>query len=91
MKDLPSIQWIKNDPKKHTWFTDGSVFLVALRTGKSGGPYTWDFDKVRINADENMSLTISECGCSYDAWSWEDFEYFALLEGSMPTEWPGVE
>lgn len=86
---LPEITWIRNDAQKHQWFQDGSVFLVALRTGKTGGPYTWDFDVVTLNADgESMSLDTRECRCSYSNWSWSDFEYFHLIEGVMPTERP---
>jgi hypothetical protein len=87
--DLPEIKWIKNDPKKHQWFYDGSVFLVALRTGKTGGPYKWDFETVTVSADgESMSFNQRECGCDYSSWSWEDFEYFHVLEGQEPTTKP---
>ena len=80
----PDIKWIKNDPEKHKYFTDGSKFLVAILVGPNGGPYTFDFDVVETNADgEGMDLTYSS-GEPYDAWLWDDFEYFVLLRGEMP-------
>lgn len=84
---LPAIKWVKNTPKYHSaMFQDQSVFLVALKTGKTGGPYTWSFDTVKTNCDgEGMTLETPECGCAYSAWSWDDFEYFALIDGEMPT------
>lgn len=81
----PSIDWVRNDPEQHQLFSDGSIFLVALQTGKSGGPYTWDFDVVKANCDEDGMTLVDREGNSYDAWSWDDFEFFKLLEGDMPT------
>ena len=80
----PDIKWVKNNPEKHKYFTDGSEFLVALQVSSNGGPYTWDFDVVQVNCDgEGMDLTYRG-GEPYDAWLWDDFEYFALLDGEMP-------
>ena len=87
--EMPQIKWIKNDPGKHKWFSDGSRFLVALRVGKNGGPYHWEYAVVITDCDgEGMQLR-SGCddGCYYSDWTWLDFEYFALLEGSIPTDW----
>lgn len=87
MSELPQINWVKNDPKLYNTFTDGSVFLVALRVmnGFLGKEY-WQFDVVEFDCDgDGASLYYrgkSEC---YDSWVWDDFEYFMLLEGRMPT------
>ena len=83
----PTMNWVKNDPKKHQWFEDGSEFLVALRV-TSKGRARWEFDVVRVNCDgEGMSLEYRE-GESYSSWSWSNFEWFMLLDGTMPTERP---
>ncbi len=85
--ELPVINWIKNDPKEHQLFTDGSVFLVALRVGKNGGPYNWEMDVVAVDCDgEGMNLKSRDCGCFYDGWIWSDIEYFALIEGYLPSK-----
>lgn len=86
MLEMPGINWIKNTPEyQKATFSDGSVFLVALQLGPEGGPYKWDFDVVQVSCDgEWMVLNTRECSCSYSAWSWDDFEYFALLDGEMP-------
>lgn len=89
MGNKPSITWAENTEEFHNaLFSDGSIFLVALQVGKLGGPYKWDFDVVKANCDgEGMVLEDRE-GNPYDAWQWDDFEYFALLEGEMPTARP---
>jgi hypothetical protein len=86
VENEPNINWIKNDPDKHKFFTDGSVFLVALQVRNIKNKTTqWEFDVVRTDCDgEGMHLT-QKCGCSYDDWSWDDFEYFKLLDGNLPT------
>lgn len=93
MSEFPSINWTKNEKNKYKTFWDGSVFLVALRV-KNNATQTqkWEFDKVRFNCDgEDASLEIGDSGEPYDAWTWEDFEYFALLEGDMPGTEPPRE
>lgn len=81
----PHIDWVKNDKEKHQFFTDGSRFLVALQVGRQGGPYEWEFAIVVTNCDgEGMTLQWPE-GEYYSDWNWEDFEWFKLLEGEMPT------
>jgi len=88
----PKIKWIKNDPKKYSYFQEGSVFLVALQTGKTGGLYGWDFDVVEFDSDEDgASLWYRGKEAIYDSWVWSDFEYFMLLEGEMPTSSPSEE
>lgn len=90
--EVPKIEWVKNDPKLHQWFSDGSVFLVALQTGKNGGPYKWDFDVVEVNCDgDGMFLQYPHGGEAYSDWEWTDFEYFQLMEGEMPTARPSEE
>jgi hypothetical protein len=45
----------------------------------------WEFDVVETDCDgERMTLRYRD-GESYDAWVFDDFEFFALLEGEMPT------
>lgn len=89
LEETPHIKWIKNDPKKHAWFQDGSVFLVALRTRIKNGPLTWKYETIRVDCDgDDFTLLTNECHCTYDSWQWRDFEYFALLEGEVPTERP---
>lgn len=81
----PQIDWIKNDPAKYTWFEDGSRFLVALvvRNEKTKTEL-WDFDVVVTDCTgDGMSLKTVE-GESYSSWDWSDFEYFHLIEGTMP-------
>lgn len=84
--ELPSINWIKNDPLKFNSFSDGSVFLVAYKVRIDGDPPVWAFDVVEVGCDdERMNLYFRDKVESYDGWDWECFEYFALLEGDMPT------
>lgn len=85
---IPAITWIKNDPEKFNVFEDGSRFLVAIwvtnnKTKKS----RWDLDVVRWNCDGESAHLEYDNGDSYDSWNWEDVEYFALIEGAMPTTW----
>ena len=84
--EFPKVEWIKNDPEKHKFFEDGSVFLVALqvKNGKTK-KVRWEFDVVEIDCDgEGMSLWYRGKSELYDSWSWEDFSHFCLLEGVMP-------
>lgn len=89
---LPKINWIKNDPDKHQWFEDGSVFLVALRVKNNKTKIEkWEFDMVAANCDgEGMSLHYRQ-GEPYDAWTWPDFEYFTVVEGQEPIKKPDGE
>jgi len=84
-KELPKINWIENDPSKYNQFFDGSVFLVAVlvRNNKTGGT-KWEFDCVEVKVDCDGSSLYYKNGDIYDSWSWDDFEYFSLLEGDMP-------
>jgi hypothetical protein len=85
---LPQINWIKNDPEKYKHFTEGSTFLVALKVRRNkDGTEFWDFDVVTCECDdEGVNLMYRGYAREpYDAWTWRDFEYFALLEGKMPT------
>lgn len=84
---LPFIPWVKNDPKKFKFFTDGGVFLVALQVkNNKTGVSRWEFDVVEFDCDvEGASLYYRGKPEAYDSWAWEDFEFFALLEGDMPT------
>lgn len=82
--NTPHINWIKNGPE-HKIFTDGSEFLVAIQVRNSVTNSTkWDFDRVTISCDDDLFELRHSNGEIYDAWSWEDFEYFALLSGEMP-------
>lgn len=83
--DFPVINWVKNDPKKHRYFLDGSSFLVALKVSIKGGPFFWEFHAIQVDCDgENMSLRYRG-GDSFDEWTWDDLEFFHLIEGEMPT------
>ena len=86
--NAPQISWVKNDPKKHTVFEDGSTFLVALRVNK-GFKLHWEFDVVKWDCDGEGGHMVHRGANgiyeAYDVWEWEDFEYFYLIEGSMPT------
>lgn len=81
----PKINWIKLDSRKHSYFNDGSKFLVALQVYNGKTKKTeWEFDIVTTECDgEGMSLKY-EGGDYYDRWTWFDFEYFFLLDGEMP-------
>jgi hypothetical protein len=91
--DTPKIDWVKNDPKQHRYFIDGSKFLVALQVSNNKtGVTKWEFDTVMADCDgESMGLRCPCNGDTYDAWLWEDFEFFALLGGEMPTAEPTEE
>ena len=83
------INWIKNDPEKHQWFEDGSVFLVAYvihiaKTGKT----RQDYDVVVVSCDGGDFQLNLRNGEPYDDWTWEDFDYFALIDGNIPTRRP---
>jgi hypothetical protein len=84
---MPAINWIKNDPKKYCNFIDGSVFLVALRVrNNKTNTERWEFDVVEFDCDgESACLYYRGKTEIYGSWTWNDFEYFMLLEGSMPT------
>lgn len=87
--NLPKIDWIQLDPKRHCWFEDGSRFLVALqvenvRTGKK----VWEFDVVVTECDGDGMHLRYEGGEYYDKWNWFDFEFFYLLDGKMPSAGP---
>lgn len=85
----PQIKWIKNDPEKHKFFVDGSTFLVALQVSTKSAPPEWDFDVVTTDCDgESMHLRVRDNGDAYYSWTWDDFEYFHLLGGDMPTPEP---
>lgn len=81
----PKIDWIKNDPEKHKYFESGSVFLVALQV-HTKEKTSWEFDVVQVNCDGDWFCLEYRGGETYDAWEWSDFEYFHLLEGSLPCE-----
>jgi len=83
---LPNIKWIKNEG--FTSFTDGSVFIVALRVeDDKTKTLNWDFDVVEFDCDgEGASLYYRGKFESYTDWDWDDFEYFALLSGDMPSK-----
>lgn len=84
---LPEIKWVKNDPKKHIYFQDGSVFLIALQTiDKETKESAWEFDVVQIHADDESFYLRTREGEPYDCWSWGDVEYFHLIDGVLPTE-----
>jgi hypothetical protein len=84
--EAPKIDWVKNDPTKHRVFADGSRFLVALRCGSEEAGYQWEFATVSVQCDEDEFTLLEPGGDTYDAWNWEDFEYFALLDGEMPSQ-----
>lgn len=86
-KNFPVINWIKNDPIEHSCFTDGSVFLVAIEVmNKESKTTLWEFDVIEIYCDDD-GATLYYRGQSeiYDSWEWNDFSYFHLLDGEMPT------
>ena len=81
MKRPPKIKWIKND--KDWLFTDGTIVLVALQvTCKERAP-VWELAVVQVQCDENMFNLLSEDGDCYDAWDWDDFEYFYVINGEI--------
>lgn len=82
----PKIDWIKNDPEKHRYFNDGDVFLIAIPQASSNGVERWDFDVVEMDCDgEGASMWFRNKSEVYDSWSWDDVEYFKVLEGNEPT------
>lgn len=83
----PKIEWIKNDKKEFNTFEDGSVFLVALQvTNTATKKKAWEFDVIEFDCDgDGASLRYRGGGDHYDSWEWNDFEYFQLLEGTMPS------
>ncbi len=85
-KELPKINWIKMDQEKHRYWTDGSRFLFALQVKNSvKKTVRWDFETLEISCDyDGVSLKTCE-GEFYSSWNVEDFEYFYLIEGEMPT------
>ena len=89
LQPLPRTDWIKNDPKKHQWFEDGSEFLFALQvTNNRTGVTKWEFACIRVNCDDEWLALEYQGGEPYDAWEWKDFEWFILLDGVMPTVRP---
>lgn len=76
MSELPP-NWIKNEADS---FQDGSVYIVALQvTNNETGKTKWEIDKIRVTCDEDhFSMAYADCADStpYDAWTWEDFEYY---------------
>lgn len=87
MTSGPPIQWIGRDDKLHAYHQDGSRYLIAVEMQWPKGLPQWEFAVVQVNADGNMTLQF-DCGCSYDTWQWDDVEWFALLDGVMPTAGP---
>ena len=84
--NLPEIKWIKNDPKKFNCLEDGSRFLVALQVhSKLTKTTKWEFEVLTVRSDGDWLCLETGGGETYDSWNWEDFEYFQLLDGSMPT------
>jgi hypothetical protein len=82
----PSINWVKLNPKLHNFFEDGSKFLVAVQVhnGRTGET-KWEFDVVIMVCDGDGAFLTYEGGEMYDRWSWQDIEYFHLIEGEMPS------
>ena len=81
----PKIKWIKLDSEKHCFFEDGSEFLCALQVkNNKTNEINWEFAIVITSCDGERMELQTESGESYDDWTWFDFEYFALLNGSMP-------
>ena len=77
--------WIRNSSDEHQYFSDGSIFIIAVKlsTGK------YDIDIVYVECDEDyFGMFYRDTGDFYDAWEWDDVEYFILLEGEMPTKEP---
>lgn len=86
MDELPKLKWIKNDPKKYKWFEDGFTFLGAIKVeNQKTRKTTWEFDVVTVRCDGDWLCLEYRGGETYDAWTFEDFEYFHVLEGPMPT------
>lgn len=83
----PPINWVKNEPGKYKTFWDGSRFLFALQVKNNAlGTTRWEFDVLEFDCDgEGASLRYPD-GEYYDSWTWDAFEYFALLDGQMPGE-----
>lgn len=83
---FPTINWIKNDPKKYKYFYDGSVFLIAVMVKNSiKESERWELDVIRVSCDGDWFCLEYRSGEIFDAWEWEDVEYFHLIEGEMPT------
>lgn len=87
----PKIDWIKNDSKKHRHFNDGDIFLIALRV-RIKEIERWEFDVVEMDCDgDGASMWYRGKSEPYDAWSWDDVEYFKVIEGCEPTAEIGEE
>lgn len=84
----PEINWIKNERGKYKSFTDGSEFLIALKVRNNRTKTErWEFDCVKFDCDgDGASLKYRSEECEYySSWEWDDFEYFCLLDGEMPS------
>lgn len=91
LEELPTIKWIKNDG--FTSFADGSVFIVALRVeDDKTKALNWDFDVVELDCGGDEALLYYRGKSElYTAWEWDDFEYFALIDGDMPINLFGIK
>lgn len=88
----PNLNWIKRDPVAHAWHQDGSRYLIARQvTNNRTNVTTWDCAAVQVRTDDEWFDLALGCECSYDAWTWDDVEFFVLLDGAMPTAKPGQE
>ena len=88
--NVPETNWIENDPKKYNSFSDGSAFLIAVNvTNTKSGQTNWEFDCVEFDCDgDGANLVYRGSREPFDSWSWDDIEFFHLLEGDMPTYHP---
>ena len=85
---LPVINWIKKEKDKHNFHTDGNRYLIALQVRSMSQPLNdvyWDYFIICVTCDGEGAELSYENGDIFDAWSWDDVEYFAVLDGEMPT------
>ena len=84
----PVLNWIKNDPKKHKYFLDGSEFLVATKVINNVSKKTrWEISAIEAHADweDEVYFSYVNGGEVWDSWDWDDVEWFVVLEGECPT------
>lgn len=85
MSDLSAAPlWIKNDIK-NPYFYDGDEFLVAtLVTNNVTNTENWEFYKIRALADERLDWINIETEESFDAWDWDDVDFYIPINADGP-------
>lgn len=89
----PLLNWIKNDKFKFKYFYDESVFLCAIQVHSiNTGITRWEFAVIEWTSDDELaSMRYHGTNEYFDQWEWEDFSYFVLISGDMPSEEPPRE